>query len=280
MKLLVSLASFLLLIGFTAIVTWSLYQGGAIPTNAPMVLQAADGTNAPVVLQAADGTNAGAITTTITSIASVPVYPGANRYDSFCHDDPYPHDKCTYSFRTIDSGERVATFYKATFAQNGWLLDEVQGSPRSTELHFVWISSAGILPPRLFVGVIISPSSFEEGKTYIGVRFERWPISQKIPLYKDAYDTQMHQEKIEVSLHTVTTYMTKADPDTIKDFYEDILTNQGWEVKVSRKVPRKPEITFIYIRYDPMRITHSEGEISVTPKTTGETEVELRIITP
>jgi hypothetical protein len=236
--------------------------------------------NSPLVPQAASWIDRGTLLTTITNITAVPVYPGAEPYDNYCEENP--PDKCTYDLLTTDSVEQIVEFYKATFAKNGWALAEEQGIPESPHLYFVWTNSAGISPSRFFVGISISPSGFEEGKRAISVRFERWPDSQKIPLYKDAYDTQVKKEDPRGNWleDTVTTYKTKASPDEIRAFYKDLLTQQGWRVYMAADGSPDADIEFVYDRTEATRMIMSFGEIRVLSKAIGETQVELRIIYP
>ncbi len=216
-----------------------------------------------------------AVSSLITGIADVPLYPGARKDDTKCRDDP--SDNCLYSFEVSGTVDEVANFYIDTLTGRGWVHMKENLHQDRRYLEFFLPSSTETGSVRRYIVLNVYGSSSPQNRRFwADVRFERWPDSIHPPIFPGAKQSETHWNVTEASIDRVTAYTVDAAPAEVEAYYKEEMLRQGWRYADKEEYQGRLGMHFTYYRVtDVVRKWGSSVMIYTHLEADGQTGVEV-----
>ncbi|HEX9990531.1 MAG TPA: hypothetical protein VGE45_18900 [Chloroflexia bacterium] len=162
----------------------------------------------------------------------VPLYPGAQAIEV---GQVWPRELRHTSYVAYASSQDVLAFYHERLESDGWILLREITSTTPLFNHYYWTDPTKTAPWDLDLNLTIKwdqdPDSNlpKSEQAVVSLSLYRSPNLKRVPHFSDAQQVEV-QEQIDgrKELHSVTTYVTTAKPQEVKDFYSTTLINHGW----------------------------------------------------
>lgn len=163
-------------------------------------------------------------------IEYMPIYPNANVTEAVSH---YSNNR-NIVYEVAEREDRIAAFYQDMLAEKGWSFRSADGG----QSRYTWADPSGKLPWHIYLEVTIG-LTLAGSNALVQLNYGRYPdTGEGLKLYSDASAISTSHsskeepsitepEKVQVQITDIT-YLSRAKPQAIADFYNRTMPEYGW----------------------------------------------------